>query len=105
MALLLPLQSFAATTMLLCGPTHHGQPQHESAPDAGSASHEHHAPAKPAGGKCSACAACCMSTAIAPATIVLPVLPATAVYAAHAFAVPLAVITSELERPPRSLLA
>lgn len=111
MALLLPLQGFAATTMLLCGPAHHApaaaaaMPHDALAHDAGPGIHEHHAPAKPAGGKCSACAACCMSTAIVPATVVLPVLPVMTVYAIRSFAAPGAVISSGLERPPRSFLA
>lgn len=111
LALLLPLQGLAATTMLLCGPAHHAPASaatpghHAAAHDAGAATHEHHAGTQPSGGQCSACAACCMSTAIIPATLALPMLPVMAVYAMRSFAVPVAVVTSGLERPPRSNLA
>lgn len=141
----LPVQSWAAATMMNCGPSHHQmaetmQPHQPSAPaqpkgapsqvahghceghgDSGRASSvvPDHSPALDATTpgdphdtvqklgkfKCSACASCCMGTAL-PSTV-LSFEPQVTRDTAES-AMPRAVgvfLTSGLERPPRNILA
>ncbi|MBC7957043.1 MAG: hypothetical protein H7Y33_14380 [Cytophagales bacterium] len=142
----LPVQSWAAATMMNCGPSHHqraesAQPHHPStaARSEGGPSHaahghggghgeQHggaqaavsdHSPAEDAAtpcephdsvqklgkSKCSACASCCMATALPSAVLsfdaqitrdtAVPAMP-------HAIGL---FLTSGLERPPRNILA
>jgi hypothetical protein len=128
--LALPLQGFAAATMLHCGPNHHRMSE-ASAPTASHdpAAHRHHtegtaadphAPASVAVAdpgawphdlgtlakfKCSACAACCMGAALPAAALVFP---ASARAIAPAFFVPASHVgffTDGPDRPPRLFLA
>lgn len=144
----LPVQSWAAATLMNCGPTHHRmsesashlhrvtahaahghgglQGAHEVTPhshdgsvaapesiavsvaptDAGAASSGHHDSVQKLGKfKCSACASCCMGTALP--TSVLS-FGASVTRDTPAAAIPQAVgvfLTSGLDRPPRTLLA
>ncbi|MBT9455406.1 MAG: hypothetical protein IV097_02175 [Burkholderiaceae bacterium] len=113
LAVALPIQGYAATTMLLCGPAHH---QSSAAQDHGMHAHGDaamahddavgHGEAVDAtdaaqAGKCSVCSSCCnaaaiMASVVAPAVVspdlpeVVPVLIAEE-----------RVIIGGLERPPR----
>ncbi len=119
----LPLQGFAAASMLRCAPSHHGstqmdQPAHAagtgSAHDASMHEGHHGHPGvaadvdgTPAHGKygCSACAACCIGGALASPA---PLLPASAHLHERPLPVPqpaAAFITEGPERPPRLLPA
>ena len=129
--LAIPAQGMAASTMLLCGPSHHRMQQalsetehdaHEHpAPEAMEASQHEHASsqadtsphdAKQGGQlaelgkyKCSACASCCSAAAILQA---FPVV-ATVATVTQAFVSPLssvfAFVTDGPDRPPRPLFA
>lgn len=117
--LALPLQGYAAASMLRCAPSHHGVAQaqsplhaahHGHAADAGHAAHHDAGTAGDtdhAHGKygCSACAACCVGGALtaSPSGVAassqlherpLPVLQTFAAF-----------ITDGPERPPRTVLA
>lgn len=115
----LPLQGFAAASMLRCAPSHHGstqmdQPAHAAGTGSvqGHMHHGHHGVAAdvdgtPAHGKygCSACAACCIGGALASPA---PLLPASAHLHERPLPVPqpaAAFITEGPERPPRLLPA
>jgi hypothetical protein len=135
LALAIPVQGFAAVSMLGCGTGHHGAagghshalgmhqhavdtPQHSHGVDSDEMAHaSHHQPAgshgdahKPDAGasskaSCSACAACCTSAAL-PATPV--VFEATHGPDTFGLLAPLRVasfISGGLERPPKSFLA
>lgn len=112
LALALPAQGIAAATMQFCGPGH----QHQVHP-AEVGGHAHHAAL--AGGKsapaaklaqlgkfkCSACAACCLATALPPAIATLPVVkpviePEAVVPSDYA-----GPVVAGLERPPKHTLA
>lgn len=83
-ALALPVQGFAAATMLHCAPVHHGAAM--PAADAASPHHDHAAHMKHAAAEkptqasgCSACASCCLGAGFAmPMAIVDLVLLKTA---------------------------
>ena len=119
--LALPLQGYAAVTMMHCGPSHHRMIE-----SVGAALHEHHAAsaahphatgvaqadalddASSAGHlmklskfKCSACASCCVGAALPTAALEFdPVAPAPA----PTFSVPashVAFLTDGPDRPPR----
>lgn len=106
LAVALPVQGVSAATMQFCG--HAAAPVH-------AAGHDHHAhadgggaqkpAADPGAHKCSACAACCMATALPPGGAPLaapqPDVP-TAQPVPSLYADPDA---SALERPPRPRLA
>jgi hypothetical protein len=113
-ALVLPLQGYAAAAMIACGPMHGASPAVAESRAAAQppVDCERHAPApaqpeKPAQGKCSACASCGTPPAVAaPAGLAFSVLAA-----AHSAAIPFVALTPEtvvpdgLERPPRACLA
>jgi hypothetical protein len=69
--------------------------------DAGATSHAH-APDK---GKCSACASCCVGTALVAAPFVNPVAPQGNVAIAFTLAVFASYVPERLDPPPRSFLA
>lgn len=119
----LPLQGFAATSMLSCAPSHHGGARMEASAHAGEGHHHdpsmhaahptddgapvHGSDHAPAHGKygCSACAACCIGGALASPA---PLLPAPAHLHERPLPVPqpaAAFITDGPERPPRPLPA
>lgn len=124
LAVALPVQGWAASTMLWCAST---PAHHASSTAAGPATdaHAHHhvqTPADAAGsadaaadatattdagslGKCSACAACCIGVAILPSHQFTPMLPIAASYGLIALAPPARIALDGLERPPRSSLA
>lgn len=131
LVLALPLQGYAAGTMLLCGPLHQGTMTAQSAP---SAAHRAAAPAHGAGhdhsphmataqgsstdtadtgstpttkgyAKCSLCAACCAVVALPSAPPVMGSDPATTHYVAAATATPAGFLTGGIDRPPRPDLA
>ncbi|WP_018228744.1 hypothetical protein [Methyloversatilis universalis] len=119
----LPLQGFAAASMLRCAPSHHGSTQVDTSAYADEGHHHdpsmpavhpthdgepaHGADHAPAHGKygCSACAACCIGGALASPA---PLLPASAHLHERPLPVPqpaAAFITEGPERPPRHLPA
>lgn len=121
--LALPLQGFAAATMLNCGPNHHRM---LAAATAGStrvhahAAVDHHEMAKVGGGsdlssvhhldkvtkfKCSACAACCLGAALPTAAIAIVFIPPAATLAVFVSASHVDFLSGGLDRPPRLLLA
>ena len=109
LATALPLQGFAAATMLTCGPAHHRMAA-SAAPHAHAhEGHQHHHDAgtlqQLAKFKCSACAACCVAAALPSPTLTFDSPDLAEV---HASVPPPAVaifLTDGLERPPRPLLA
>ena len=124
LAIALPVQGLAATTMLLCGPAPHeaaattpadahdrdhaaqGDEHHASAAvDGDHGVPGHHGGGKAAGGKCSVCAACCTGTAMIQSALVIAVVPMVSVYAAALFEPHVGVSADGLERPPRNSLA
>jgi hypothetical protein len=125
LGLALPLQGYAASSMLLCGTSHHGpqpeqrQPQapaqgeaavhHPAAPADASAAqpdadtaHAHAAGSgKTVAGQCSVCAACCNAAALV-STLVPPlVVPKATVYSVARLEPHAGFMPGGLERPPR----
>lgn len=112
LALALPLQGVAAATMQFCGAGHLLQTQLLDA--AHSSGHAHH---MDGGGdttteattlakfKCSACAACCMATALPPAVTMLPVVDPVIETTAVVPTTYVGPDTTGLERPPKYRLA
>lgn len=108
----LPLQGFAAASMLGCGPNHHRAsvtaPTEAAAPGS-DAVHHHtasgdHDHADKAGSKCSVCAACCVGAALPAAALVFaaaapPEVPTTLLWMGA-----VGFLTDGPDRPPRSLL-
>ncbi|RZU03064.1 hypothetical protein [Rivibacter subsaxonicus] len=115
LALALPVQGHAARTMLWCGgmapPTtqahrHDAQPSAPAVADEHAAHHHGEAAdAKPAGGKCSVCAACCTGAALVQAPLLMPVVRVAPDYAPLTPRLHARVAIDGLERPPRSELA
>ena len=130
----LPLQGFAAATMLNCGPNHqqmweasvgaraersdpaaHGDHQHpmDSADahqkaEAGDPADEggslHHL-GKLSTFKCSACAACCMGVALPPSPLAFASSPPASVPTPNVSAPHVDFVSNGLDRPPRLFLA
>lgn len=118
MLLAIPFQGIASAAMLACAhdapqgtqQAAHAAPHHDAAsspchemqdkqPDVAQDAHDHD-------GSCSACAACCMGAAMAPAAGVNPPAPALATALLMAATGRLAAVDLALpERPPRSPLA
>jgi hypothetical protein len=121
LALSLPLQGFAATSMLLCGPLHQGSMQpmqpHHAAADTSSAHAKHHGDRAAAAeqvdqdsiakvyGQCSLCAACCAALALTPHVPVLHAARAGDRYAPVQFEPAAGFLTGGIERPPRLFFA
>jgi hypothetical protein len=124
LALALPLQSYAASSMLMCGPLHQGaageahHAPHTAPADhaAGDAHHGHAAPeaqsAATAGSdanavfvKCSLCAACCTALGLLPHAPLFGAQPAATAYRTLQVDAPAGVLPAGLERPPRAFLA
>lgn len=138
LALAIPLQGFAAATMLSCGPEHHRMMAAKMAGDA--AVHHHAAQGHAAAAasfadeaaapahlvtavaaaadapaledlhqlanfKCSACAACGVTTALPSSSVAFEPLEQTAVFVLPPTAAGPPFLTGGLERPPRLLLA
>jgi len=132
--LALPLQGFAAATMLNCGPNHHRMweasvgtqvdssdhaahghhqhPQNVAEPDEMAAAGDHddvdnslHHLSKLSKFKCSACAACCMGVALPPSPIAFLSFPPASVLTSSVFAPHVDFVSSGLDRPPRLFLA
>lgn len=127
LALALPLQGFAASSMLLCGPMHEDRapvhaaapattPQHAVASHGAELSLSGAAAQAPSEtlpksehatkvlGKCSLCAACA-AVALPSQAVVLAATPGTSVYDVAAFKVRAGFLTGGIERPPRPFLA
>lgn len=113
--LALPLQGFAAATMIGCAPSHRGPGAGGTAHEAhGAQAHgEAHGKVQHEGGcasshgkcTCSACAACCIGSALTPSVLRLPADLSTHPRPQPARVLPPAFITEGTERPPRHLLA
>lgn len=113
LAVALPIQGYAAQTMLLCGPASHqaglveghAGPGHDHAAMAQGGDQGQHDAGQHAGphtGKCSLCAACCNAVAILASAMSFAVAPpdlpeVPTLQAAHD-----RVIVGGLDRPPRS---
>lgn len=132
--LALPLQGFAAATMLNCGPNHHrllvaataepngghghsavGQHQHVTG-----VADDHHQSVSDGGAndlppahhldkltkvKCSACAACCMGAALPTAALAIASVPPAMTTASFVSTPHVDFLSDGLDRPPRLLLA
>ena len=132
--LALPLQGYAASTMLNCGPNHHrmrdasvgsqadssdhaahGRYQHPTDaanPDEMAASGDHtddgnslHHLSKLSKFKCSACAACCMGVALPPPPLAFLSFPPASAPTPNVSAPHVDFVSSGLDRPPRLFLA
>lgn len=131
--LALPLQGFAAATMLACGPNHHRMAAGLAGVDAGpqrnvtvqhahhhAANTEHAATSAPADGsagptahdlsslskfKCSACAACCMGAALPTGTLIFATFAPAALPTSLLPVAPTQFFTDGPERPPRTSFA
>ena len=132
--LALPLQGFAAATMINCGPNHHrmlaasavaatelhdhamgGHHQHTASAagdvHANAANHaEYGAPSaqhldKLTKFKCSACAACCMGAALPTAALAIASFPAAMTTAVFVSTPHVDFLSDGPDRPPRLLLA
>lgn len=130
----LPLQGFAAATMINCGPNHHrmlaalagtspeshhhamtGDHQHEasaagavhadSAEDGEHGASSGHHLDKLTKFKCSACAACCMGAAMPTAALVIATLSPAVMTATSVSAPHVDFLSDGVDRPPRLLLA
>jgi hypothetical protein len=113
-ALALPAQGVAAVTMALCGPIHQRMASaaelvvaahHHASTDAHDSTHDaHELPGQKY--NCSACATCCMSTAISSPLLQPPAIPAgTAVLVSSQYTGVSGFIPDTPEHPPRSILA
>ncbi len=131
--LALPLQGFAAATMLNCGPNHHqmweasigtpaaahehsGHADHQHPMDradpgptaASSAPDDAGSPVQQLGDltqfKCSACAACCMGAALPTAALTFQSPPPTVAPGVSVLASHVGFLTDGPDRPPRHLL-
>nr|WP_316639745.1 hypothetical protein [uncultured Roseateles sp.] len=100
LALALPVQGYAAQTMLLCGPAHHQQSA-AAAHDHAAHGHGDAAKSQNKAGKCSACASCCNAPAL---TGSLPTIELVAKAPQVAAILPVAhdrILIGGLDRPPR----
>ena len=121
LALVVPIQGYAATTMLLCNAMHDqatlSANAHATAQESVPACHHDdgvstttHGDKKPVSGKhvdtkCSACASCCVSVTLLPATLDLnPLRPAPVIVSTAPIAFFTGFIPSGIERPPRNIL-
>jgi hypothetical protein len=121
-ALAVPLQGFAATSMLFCGPVHEAAAQDfHSGLDHAKHGHSHdhakvaadmhvddtHSPSvdKSSTTKCSLCAACCASAAM-PSDVGTYTPPRGQAAMLHALnsSAPVTFLTGGLDRPPRAIL-
>jgi hypothetical protein len=127
--LALPLQGFAAATMLNCGPNHHrmmaaamagsaeadghaageqhhqemgatAAHHHEAAADDGDAASVHHLD-KLMKFKCSACAACCMGAAMPTAAVTFEPVPSAVAPATYVPTSHVAFVADGPDKPPR----
>ena len=132
--LALPLQGFAAATMLNCGPNHHrmlsaatAEPSeaHDHStvghhPHAAAMADDHHRMLSDAGAndlssvhhldkvtkfKCSACSACCMGAALPTAVLAIAAIPTAMTTAVFISTPHVDFLSGGLDRPPRLLLA
>lgn len=113
--LALPLQGYAAATMLNCGPNHAAaasvdahHAQHQATGDHGASPHDagqgHHLADGVTKTKCSACASCCVGVALpASALVFAAASPAVAPVALFPIG-PIGFTTSGPDRPPRTSL-
>lgn len=118
LAVALPIQGYAATTMLLCGPAHHQSPAaqdhgmhdhgdaamgHNGTGARGEAAGSSHAPGgdKAQTGKCSVCSSCCNAAAIAASVVAPAVVSPDLPEVATVLIAEERVILGGLERPPR----
>lgn len=131
MLISLPLQSYAAASMLYCAPMHQGMAMWTMVPADKHAMHGDNADAAPShaehcnkamatggdsddasdqptqplkvAGKCSACSACCMCTAAAAsASAIVFSFPGAAIMAPHLVDTLTSVSLETLQRPPRA---
>lgn len=135
LAFTVPVQGFAATTMLFCMGSHHqaesagarsAQDHHAVHEHSNGSHHEHHDMASDHGqdlassdgatshegasvhktaGKCSACSACCMSVAIPTSAVRFEPMQNGSDLVAVEFRTRAVFLTDGPERPPRSILA
>ena len=124
LALSLPVQGFAAASMLMCAPSHpvpsQSMPAHHSkaqAHDMSSASAAHHGAVAAPGDsddagngpetnrKCSQCAACNFTLALAPPLLVLHAARVADHYEPVQIEPGAGFLTGGIERPPRLILA
>ena len=120
LAAALPLQGLAATSMTLCRTLGEGVPAHRHVHDGkggpastmnampghdsahGHRGHHQEAGQGEAAAKCSVCAACCASMAIAVAGFSLPLIALSESFASPIGAGAFPFVTDGLERPPRT---
>ena len=107
LAVALPMQGVAATTMISCGAGQHNHATGQSPAHSHAGAVDHHsagksAIAKASVHKCSACASCCMSAAMPSQAIVFTSVEATDHFAPLAARSVTAPVVEGLERPPRA---
>lgn len=112
----LPLQSYAAATMLYCEPAQHGATRmsHEGHMNGDMHQHHHDGAAKHSSsddgssspqkstGKCSACSACCLGTGLTAATVTTLLLTGSPVMVSRPIDALASVTLEGLQRPPRT---
>lgn len=118
LAVALPIQGYAAQTLLLCGPAHHqprvmddhaghahdhgGMAHAEASANASVADGDKTPPAKPGhGGKCSACSSCCNAAAITSTVLTVAVAPPDLPEVPTVKVAGERLLIGGLERPPR----
>jgi len=114
MLIALPLQSYAAASMIYCAPNHHGMAASSMADEHSQHAHHHdagatddhsgkdHTPQKSAD-KCSACSSCCLGTGATSAFKTDIATPSgSPVLVSHPIDAFASVIPEGLQRPPRN---
>jgi len=117
-ALAIPAHGIAAATMQFCAPA---QPQQIAGSEASATDHSHHGHSMDAGGsaktpvshdatqhakvKCSACAACCMASALPPSIVTVPAVKLLVESARVAMKSYVGPDAAGLERPPKPRFA
>lgn len=108
LALALPIQGYAAQTLLLCGPAHHQTAVAGDQRSHDDATQGHQDGAKPSkaghAGKCSVCSSCCNAAAMASAVITIVVIPQVTPVVATIPAADDRLLLGGLDRPPRRAL-
>ena len=110
LALAVPVQGFAAASMIGCGTGHHGvtaqaDHRHHASGAGHSDVHKSHAGAKFSKASCSACASCCTSAAPPSTPVIFEATDAPDAFLALAPQPVASFVSGGPERPPRSVLA
>ena len=113
LALAVPVQGFAAASMIGCGTAHHGAAglhsatghQHHASDIHHGDDHKAHGGAKVSKASCSACASCCTSAALPTGIMVFEPTDGPEAFVALAPHPVATLVSGGPRRPPRSILA